>query len=102
LDFLLFELNLGYIDEADVGSQTIFYTPIIDNSGFWKIDTVSAVVGGTVIQRAGNTGICDTGTTLCLVDSALCKAVYAQVPGAKYFPLFPPCVSFPWILIGQV
>ena len=47
---------------------------------------MSAVVGSKVIKRPGNTAICDTGTTLCLVDSALCKAIYSQIPGAKYVP----------------
>ena len=39
---------------------------------------MSAVVGDQTIQRKNNTAICDTGTTLCLVDSSLCKAIYAQ------------------------
>jgi hypothetical protein len=36
------------------------------------------------VDRSGNTAICDTGTTLCLVDASLCKAIYDQIPGATY------------------
>ena len=76
-------LIVGFIDTAELGSQTPFYTPIIDKSGFWKINSASASVNGQKIDRSGNTAIADTGTTLCLVDKALCDAIYAQIPGAK-------------------
>src|SRR5438045_8849974 len=66
-------------------SETPFYTPIIDKSGFWKIRSTTAYVNGQKIDRSGNTAIADTGTTLCLVDKALCEAIYAQVPGSKSF-----------------
>ena len=82
------ELIIGFIDQDELGGRDPFYTPIIDKSGFWKVMSTSASVAGQVIDRAGNTAICDTGTTLCLVDKALCKAIYAQIPGAKYV-LFP-------------
>ena len=80
---------LGHIDAEETASAKPVYFPIIDDSGFWKVDSMSAVVGDKVINRKGNTAICDTGTTLCLVDSALCQAIYSQIPGAKYYPTYP-------------
>jgi hypothetical protein len=74
---------VGFIDQIELGTATPFYTPIDSSDGFWKIASTSATIGGKVVQRAGNTAIADTGTTLCLVDKALCKAIYAQIPGAK-------------------
>jgi Eukaryotic aspartyl protease len=75
--------EIGYIDTEELDGATPFYTPIVDKSGFWKISSVTAVVNGKTINRAGNTSICDTGTTLCLVDSNLCKAIYSGIKGAK-------------------
>jgi Eukaryotic aspartyl protease len=75
-------LRAGFIDSAEFKTDP-FYTPIIDTSGFWKINSMSAVVAGQVVDRSGNTAIADTGTTLCLVDKSLCEAIYSQIPGAK-------------------
>lgn len=73
------------MDESQAGtSSKVFYTPIIDTSGFWKINSMSAVVNGQVISRDGNSAIADTGTTLCLVDKSLCESIYAQIPGSKF------------------
>jgi len=78
-------LTVGFIDTAEAGVQSeIYYTPVIDTSGFWKLNSMSAVVNGQVVERSGNTAIADTGTTLCLVDSALCEAIYKAIPGSKY------------------
>jgi Eukaryotic aspartyl protease len=78
----------GHIDQAQLGGKTPFYTPIVGDSGFWKVSSVSIVVNGQTMARPGNTAICDTGTTLCLFDTNTCKAIYAPVPGAKSLP-FP-------------
>jgi len=83
-------LTVGFIDQDALGGALPFYTPIIDKSGFWKVTSESAVVAGTVVDRTGNTAICDTGTTLCLVDESLCESIYAQIPGATYY--IPPQV----------
>jgi hypothetical protein len=74
----------GYIDKQHIGSGEIFYTPLVDDSGYWKVSSASATVNGKVISRPNNTAVCDTGTSLCLVDSTLCQAIYGQIPGAKY------------------
>ena len=88
-------LTLGYIDQNLLGpGQQPHYFPIVDNSGFWKVDSPVLTVNGKTIHRPGNTAICDTGTTLVLVDSSACAAIYEQVPGSKSEPLqISPFVS---------
>ena len=76
--------TFGYIDQAALGGQTPFYTPIDNSQGFWMFDSTSAVVAGQTIQRSGNTAIADTGTTLCLVDDSTCQAIYKAIPGGTY------------------
>jgi len=87
-------LTLGYIDQTllDLG-QRLYYFPIVDNSGFWKVDSTVLTVNGKTIDRPGNTAVCDTGTTLILVDSSTCAAIYEQVPGSKSESLPVPCFS---------
>jgi len=50
------------------------------------VNSTSATINGTPFPRDGNTAICDTGTTLCLVETSFVEAIYAQIDGAKYFP----------------
>lgn len=82
--------TFGYIDPAplkaaNISSESaINYTPVDNSQGFWQVSSASATVNGRTITRSANTSIIDTGTTLCLVDDSLAKAIYAAVPGAKY------------------
>ena len=76
--------TFGYIDQAALGGQTPYYTPVDNSQGFWMFNSTSAVVAGKTIQRANNTAIADTGTTLALVDDATCQAIYNAIPGSKY------------------
>ncbi|KAK3173283.1 hypothetical protein OEA41_006612 [Lepraria neglecta] len=76
--------TFGYIDQAALGGQTPYYTPVNNSQGFWMFDSTSAVVAGKTIQRSGNTAIADTGTTLCLIDDSTCQAIYKAIPGGKY------------------
>ena len=76
--------TFGYIDQTALEGQTPYYTPIDSSQGFWMFDSASAVVAGKNIPRSGNTAIADTGTTLALVDDAVCKAIYDAIPGGKY------------------
>ena len=76
--------TFGYIDQASLGGQEPYYTPIDSSAGFWTFDSPSAVVAGKTINRSGNTAIADTGTTLALVDDAVCQAIYDAIPGATY------------------
>ncbi|KAL8739204.1 MAG: hypothetical protein Q9181_000095 [Wetmoreana brouardii] len=76
--------TFGYIDQKALAGQTPYYTPIDSSNGFWQFKSTTASVGSKKIQRAGNTAIADTGTTLALVDDNLCQAIYDAIPGAKY------------------
>lgn len=78
--------TFGYIDQASLGGQTPYYTPIDNSQGFWQFASASATVAGKTIKRTNNTAIADTGTTLALVDDFMCQKVYAAIPGAKYDP----------------
>ncbi|KAK4560758.1 hypothetical protein LTR86_005337 [Recurvomyces mirabilis] len=75
--------TFGFIDQTALGSATPAYTAIDNSQGFWQFPSATATVNGKAIQRSGNTSIADTGTTLCLVDDALCQAFYGQIQGAK-------------------
>ncbi|KAI9806768.1 MAG: hypothetical protein M1825_006225 [Sarcosagium campestre] len=79
--------TFGYIDEATVqaSGQDIFWTPVDTREGFWTFDSLEATVNGKRVRRpARNTAIADTGTTLAIVDDALCEAIYDAIPGGKY------------------
>lgn len=76
--------TFGYIDTSVTNGQTVNYTPVDNSQGFWQISSTCAHVNGKQIHRNNNTAIMDTGTTLCLVDDSLVKAVYAAIPGSKY------------------
>ncbi|KAL8820462.1 MAG: hypothetical protein Q9223_001323 [Gallowayella weberi] len=76
--------TFGYIDETALAGQTPWYCPIDPSQGFWQFKSDTASVNNTKINRAGNTAIADTGTTLALVDDKTCAAIYKAIPGAKY------------------
>ncbi|KAH8670926.1 aspartic peptidase domain-containing protein [Xylariales sp. PMI_506] len=76
--------TFGYIDQDLVNGQTIHWTPVDNSQGFWMFPSQSFSVNGTSTTQSGNTAIADTGTTLALVSDAACKALYAQIKGAKY------------------
>ena len=77
--------TFGYIDQDVVtasGGQ-IQYTDVDNSQGFWMFPSTTAQVNGKAVEASGNTAIADTGTTLALVSDALCKAIYAAIPGSK-------------------
>ncbi|KAF2798125.1 acid protease [Melanomma pulvis-pyrius CBS 109.77] len=80
--------TFGYIDEDVIkrcGTEP-YYVPIDSSAGFWQFASESATINGQAIPRKGNTAIADTGTTLALVDDALCTAFYGAIPGATFDP----------------
>jgi len=76
--------TFGYIDQASLGGQTAYYTPVDNSQGFWQFASASATVAGRTVKRYNNTAIADTGTTLALVDDYMCQRIYAAIPGASY------------------
>ncbi|KAI4211480.1 MAG: hypothetical protein LQ351_005782 [Letrouitia transgressa] len=76
--------TFGFVDQKALGGQTPHYTPIDDSQGFWQFNSTTASIGDRKIDRTANTAIADTGTTLALVEDALCDAIYQAIPGAKY------------------
>ena len=81
--------TFGYIDQDVLSSSNttaaqIQYTPVDNSQGFWQFASGSYAINGKTQTLSGNTAIADTGTTLALVSDAVCKAIYAAIPGAKY------------------
>ncbi|ORY01118.1 aspartic proteinase precursor [Clohesyomyces aquaticus] len=97
--------TFGYIDDDVVAlcEAPPHYEPIDPSKGFWQFKSESATINGTAFPRPGNTAIADTGTTLALVDDALCKSIYATIPGAEFskkqqawiFPIGTPADKIP-------
>jgi len=77
--------TFGYIDQGVVTASggEIQYTDVDNSQGFWMFASTTAQVNGSAVNASGNTAIADTGTTLALVSDALCKAIYAAIPGSK-------------------
>lgn len=78
--------TFGWVDQSLVTASgtSIVWTPIDNTQGFWQFPSTSAVINGKSIPLSGNTAIADTGTTLALLSDPVVKALYAQIPGAKY------------------
>lgn len=81
--------TFGYIDQdvlstSNTTADQIQYTPVDNSQGFWQFASASYAINGKKHTVSGNTAIADTGTTLALVSDAVCKAIYAAIPGAKY------------------
>lgn len=100
--------TFGYIDQDVLdrcGGVEPHYVPIDTSKGFWQFKSESATVNGKTIDRSGNTAIADTGTSLALVDDALCKAIYEAIPGGRFekkyqgwiFPINTPEADLPKI-----
>lgn len=71
-------------DTVKASGEDVYYTPVDKSQGFWMFDSASATVNGKSIARTGNKAIADTGTTLALVDDAMCQAIYDAIEGAYY------------------
>jgi len=71
------------IDET-VTSNPITYTPVDNSQGFWMVPSTSYTLNGKTIERADNTAILDTGTTLALIDDDAVSKIYGAIKGAKF------------------
>ncbi|KAJ7140937.1 acid protease [Mycena epipterygia] len=75
--------SFGEIDTT-VTSSPIAYTPVDNSQGFWMVPSTSYTLNGKTVERADNTAILDTGTTLALVDDDTVSAIYGAIEGAKF------------------
>jgi aspergillopepsin I len=73
--------DFGYIDKSKY-TGSITYVNADDSQGFWGFSASAYSVGTTTTQKTVS-GILDTGTTLIYTDTAIVRAYYAKVSGAK-------------------
>ena len=76
--------TFGYIDQDSLGGQEASYVAIDNSQGFWQFPSTTVTIAGSQFTRPDNTAIADTGTTLALVDDAICAKIYDAIPGGKY------------------
>ena len=76
--------TLGYLDKEALAGQTPSYTPVDNSQGLWQFSSTTAKINDREVDRTDNTAVADTGSTLALVEDALCGAIYDAIPGAKY------------------
>lgn len=74
--------NFGYIDSSAY-TGAITYTSVDSSQGFWEFTSTGYAVGSATFTKTSIDGIADTGTTLLLLPSAINKAYYAKISGAK-------------------
>lgn len=73
--------DFGFIDSSKY-TGAITYVNADNSEGWWGISATAYSVG-TTTTKATVSGILDTGTTLIYTDTAIVKAYYAKVSGAK-------------------
>ena len=76
--------TFGYIDKPSLGGQEPYYVAIDNSQGFWQFPSTTVSIAGSQFTRPDNTAIADTGTTLALIDDAICGKIYDAIPGSKY------------------
>lgn len=76
--------EFGRIDATQFHGE-LHYAPVDPAQGFWQIASQRFAVGGGAVQKNENASpaIADTGTSLMLVDDAVVRAYWSQVPGAQ-------------------
>ncbi|KAF2857454.1 acid protease [Piedraia hortae CBS 480.64] len=94
--------TFGYIDETALGGQQPTYVDVNNSNGFWEFTTGDVTVGDKTLKNTNPTAIADTGTTLCLMNDATCKEIYAQIEGAQESStqqgwVFPTSATIPQI-----
>ncbi|PNS18363.1 Vacuolar protease A [Sphaceloma murrayae] len=78
------EYEFGTLDSSKYTGE-IHYAPVDSSKGFWQFDSKSFQINGKTVQNSNPTAaIADTGTSLCLVDTNVAQAYYAEVQGAAY------------------
>ncbi len=96
--------DFGYID-ATKHSGTIAYVPVNTANGFWEFTSNGYAVGSGAFVSSSIDAIADTGTTLLYLPTAIVRAYYAKVSGARYDSTqggytFPCSATLPSITLG--
>lgn len=78
--------TFGFIDQELVkkSGEEIHWVDVDKSDGFWAVPSESASVNGVSIPTGSTTAICDTGTTLLLMDDTAVDYLYKEIPGATY------------------
>jgi len=74
--------EFGTVDTSAFTGQ-LSTAPVDSSSGFWEIDSTSAVVQGQTVSVADGKAILDTGTSLMLVSDDVVVAYWNNVQGAQ-------------------
>lgn len=76
--------TFGGINKKALGGQQIHYAPIDNSQGLWQFQSPTATITDREVERFDNTAVADTGSSLALIDDAICDAIYSTIPGAYY------------------
>ncbi len=78
--------TFGFIDQKAVHGQEIHYADVDNSQGLWQFQSTTASIGTRQVARFDNTAVADTGSSLALIDDAVCGAIYDAIPGSRYEP----------------
>lgn len=100
--------TFGGINKKALGGQTVHYTFVDSSQGLWQFPSSTATITDREVSRFDNTAVADTGSSLALIDDALCDAIYSTIPGAYYdsnaagyvFPSSTPTEQLPTVKLA--
>ena len=76
--------TFGGINKKALGGQQVHYAPIDNSQGLWQFQSPTATITDREVERFDNTAVADTGSSLALIEDAICDAIYSTIPGAYY------------------
>ena len=76
--------TFGGINKKALGGQAIHYAFVDNSQGLWQFQSQTATITDREVSRFDNTAVADTGSSLALIDDAVCDAIYSTIPGAYY------------------
>lgn len=76
--------TFGGINKKALGGQQIHYAPIDNSQGLWQFQSTTATITDREVERFDNTAVADTGSSLALIEDAICDVIYSTIPGAYY------------------
>lgn len=76
--------TFGGINKKALGGQQVHYAPVDNSQGLWQFRSETATITDRAVSRFDNTAVADTGSSLALIDDAICDVIYSTIPGAFY------------------